>query len=62
MNAKEAKEEIQRIIRRAFDAEKNDHLASEIIEAAEQTEVNGYKLDADFIQEMKDDHADEFRS
>ena len=57
MNAKEQKKDLQRIIRNEFDSGINIGTAKELIQLAEAVEINGYKLDTDFIQEMKNLYA-----
>jgi hypothetical protein len=47
--------ETQRILRRAFDAEKNYREAKTIIDIAKSIMVDGHKLNHGFIATMEDD-------
>lgn len=47
--------ELQKVLRRAFDAESNNALAKEILEITESVTVDGFALNAGFIATMKDD-------
>lgn len=46
---------IQKVLRRAFDAEKDNDLAKEILYTAEHTQIQGVYLPEEFINEMKND-------
>ena len=54
MNAKEQRNELQRILRKEFDEANND-IASDILELSHNIIINGYPLEEEFINDLMND-------